>query len=242
MSMTVIKVIHHQSLLLVHFIATLVVTTPPAHLHLHLHLHPHLHRYQLVVLTITNMDYAAIVENSFSRGMVECRSILLYSLLLTHSQMIHELAKLLITSLRVKSDGIMSPMLMVAKCTSALPNPTTRFIVWQCAVLRYYRHHPALTIPHSIGVRTQATFPYKAADIFSFIWELDNRKLWDEYIKEVRVVESVPVKEPIKVAEVVYMSFSAPFPVSHRDFCNVRYVTLTVTTCTTTRQATKHTY
>lgn len=72
-------------------------------------------------------------------------------------------------------------------------------------------------------VRTQATFPHTAAEIFSFIWSLDNRRLWDEYIKEVKVIEDIQgCPAPIKEASVVYMSFSAPFPISHRDFCNLR--------------------
>ena len=74
----------------------------------------------------------------------------------------------------------------------------------------------------ALGVRTQATFPHSAADIFRFIWSLENRRLWDEYIKEVKVIEEVAIAEPVKVAQVTYMSFSAPFPVYHRDFCCVR--------------------
>eukprot|EP01094_Clydonella_sp_ATCC50884_P014771 TRINITY_DN2532_c0_g1_i1.p1 TRINITY_DN2532_c0_g1~~TRINITY_DN2532_c0_g1_i1.p1 ORF type:complete len:215 (+),score=67.27 TRINITY_DN2532_c0_g1_i1:181-825(+) len=71
-------------------------------------------------------------------------------------------------------------------------------------------------------VRTSALFPFPASKIFEFIWNLDNRKQWDEYVKEVRVLEEFPAKDPIKVAQVAYQSFAAPFPVSHRDFVVVR--------------------
>jgi len=71
-------------------------------------------------------------------------------------------------------------------------------------------------------VRTSATFPFSAKQIFDFVWDVTNRNKWDEYFKEVRVIEELPANDPIKVAQVAYQSFAAPFPVYHRDFVLVR--------------------
>lgn len=73
-------------------------------------------------------------------------------------------------------------------------------------------------------VRTMANFDFPAKVIFDFIWNIDNRRKFDSYIKVLEVAEDIKdeLEEPVKACDVLYASFGMPFPISSRDFVHIR--------------------
>jgi len=71
-------------------------------------------------------------------------------------------------------------------------------------------------------VRTESFVPHPPKDVFDFVWPLENRKIWDEYFKDAKILERFETADPIREAHVMYQTFSCPFPVYHRDFVNIR--------------------
>ena len=49
--------------------------------------------------------------------------------------------------------------------------------------------------------------------IFNFLWDFNNKRLWDETLKEIRMVK--PLGDNMRI---IYEQTNAPWPVSNRDF------------------------
>ena len=82
---------------------------------------------------------------------------------------------------------------------------------------------------NSSGIRTvrvQIPFPVPAKRVFDFVWDLSNRRKFDSLVTDLQVVVDIKdeLVEPVKACDVLYASFSMPFPISSRDFVHVRYV------------------
>mmetsp|Transcript_141608 Transcript_141608/g.200527 ORF Transcript_141608/g.200527 Transcript_141608/m.200527 type:complete len:230 (+) Transcript_141608:17-706(+) len=78
-----------------------------------------------------------------------------------------------------------------------------------------------------LTVRTVAAFDFPAKKIFEFIWDLKNRKKFDEYVKDLVPIVTIPagaelLKDPVREMDVLYASFSMPFPLYGRDFVHIR--------------------
>lgn len=74
-------------------------------------------------------------------------------------------------------------------------------------------------------VRTMAQFDFPAKEIFEFIWDLGNRRKFDGYIKDLNVIVDIKdeLEDPVKGMDVLYASFSMPFPLTARDFVHIRF-------------------
>eukprot|EP01115_Flamella_aegyptia_P011827 TRINITY_DN5691_c0_g1_i1.p1 TRINITY_DN5691_c0_g1~~TRINITY_DN5691_c0_g1_i1.p1 ORF type:complete len:212 (+),score=55.39 TRINITY_DN5691_c0_g1_i1:27-662(+) len=72
-------------------------------------------------------------------------------------------------------------------------------------------------------IKTCSYFDFTPEEIFNWIWNLDNRKKFDNYLKKYKIIGEVEnIEEPITNAEIMYQAFSMPFPITDRDFCLIR--------------------
>eukprot|EP00276_Gloeochaete_wittrockiana_P014110 CAMPEP_0184332340 /NCGR_PEP_ID=MMETSP1089-20130417/1521_1 /TAXON_ID=38269 ORGANISM="Gloeochaete wittrockiana, Strain SAG46.84" /NCGR_SAMPLE_ID=MMETSP1089 /ASSEMBLY_ACC=CAM_ASM_000445 /LENGTH=218 /DNA_ID=CAMNT_0026655661 /DNA_START=48 /DNA_END=704 /DNA_ORIENTATION=+ len=90
-------------------------------------------------------------------------------------------------------------------------------------------------------VKTAAAFSSPAETVFNFIWDLKNRKKFDEYVKDVKQIEVLSgLSEPIRYSEILHQSFSMPFPLSNRDFVTIRAYKFEDNSWTTTARSVVH--
>ncbi|OMJ66445.1 hypothetical protein SteCoe_36702 [Stentor coeruleus] len=70
--------------------------------------------------------------------------------------------------------------------------------------------------PHESGfqiVKITVQIPRSASDVLAYIWDFNNKRIYDETLKEIREIKSFSPQ-----LRIMYEQGNAPWPVSNRDF------------------------